>query len=270
MRMHHLLTGIAIAAALAGPARAGVTTIISDATDDIAYYGNGPTGWFGGSDQGDVIGNDFDTSKIVVKEKDGKNGALKLTFKLYTQFGGTDCFGSTCAYYADLFLRTPSSGYSALPFNYAITLGDQKPNGGYSKPGLYSVTSYVTSQDIWSSRGGFIYGGAYVPDNDSAAPESAPTVLTSGTLLDHAKVHQHHKGNDGYVEDISLTVTGQAALDLSKGFDVLWGTGDCANDAVFGSVPSRVPEPGTVGLFAAGLLGLLAFRRKAAAIARRR
>ena len=261
MQFRYFLAGAAMAAALAGPARAGVT-IITDTTDDIAYYGSSPTGWFGGSAQGDVIGDGFDTSQIVVTETNAGHGALTVDFQLYTQFSGTDCFGATCAYYGDLFLRTPSRGYSSAPFNYAVTLGSQEPNGGFATTGLYTVSSYYTSQDVWSSRGGFIYGGEYVPDDDSASPELAPTVLTGGNLQAGADVTQSLNGSDGYIENVSFTVTGADAIALGNGFDLLWGTGDCANDTVFGSVPAaRVPEPRSLTLLAAGLLGLVVTRR---------
>lgn len=250
-----LCIAVAVMAAWCGSALAGPqVTTIHDTTADIAFHGSSSTGWFGGSDQGDMIGSGFDTSKIVVSEKLKANGGLKLDFKLHTQFSGTDCFGSTCAYYADLFLRTPATGYSAAPFEYAITLGDQGANGGFSTTGLYTVGSAATSQDIWSGRTGFIYGGAYIPDDDSAAAELAPTVLLSGTHVANATVSQTAVAG-GYVENVSLDLTAAEAAPFLGGFDLFWGTGDCANDSVFGTVAS-VPEPAALAVFVMGLMGL--------------
>ena len=255
MRFGLVAGGLLILAAFSGVATAApVTTTIVDTTADIAFHGSSPTGWFGGSDQGDVIGTGFDTSKIVVTEKLKANGGLKLDFKLHTQFSGTDCFGSTCAYYGDLFLRTPATGYSATPFDYAITLGDQGPNGGLSTTALYKVGSYATSQDIWSGRTGFIYGGEYIPDDDSAAAELAPTVLLSGSHIANATVSQTEVAH-GYIEDVSLDLTAAEAAPFLGGFDLFWGTGDCANDSVFGSV-TPVPEPAALAIFVMGLMGL--------------
>src|SRR5579875_511675 len=157
-------------AAIAGPQ----VTTIQDTTADIAFHGSSPSAWFSGSDQGDVIGAGFDTSRIVVTETNLTHGGLGLDIQLVTQFSGRDCFGSTCAYYADLFLRTPSAGYSAAPFGYAIALGDQAPNGGVDQAGLYQVRSAATSQAIWSGRTSFIYGGEYLPDDHSAPAAPVP------------------------------------------------------------------------------------------------
>jgi hypothetical protein len=46
-----------------------------------------------------------------------------------------------------------------------------------------------------------------------------------------------------------------------KNLDLLWGTGDCGNDTLFGEYtrPVKAPEPSTIALFASGLLML---RRK--------
>lgn len=257
MRFNSLAGGILMLAAFSGMAAAAPVTTILDTTDDIAFQGSSPTGWFGGSDQGDVIGDNFDTSQIVVTETSLAHGGIGLDFKLYTQFSGTDCFGSTCAYNADLFLRTPSAGYSATPFNYAVTLGGQGSNGGLTQTGLYQVGTYATSQDIWAGRSGFIYGGEYVPDDNSAPAEQVPTVLTSGTFVTGATVSQSSVAG-GYIDDISLDLTAAEAVPFLNGFDVLWGTGDCANDTVFGTVP----EPAALAVFVIGLMGLGMIRRR--------
>lgn len=262
MRMYVPVAAAALVLVLCGPAHADFVTTIQDTIYDIAYYGSSQYPYFGGSDQGDVIGTGFDTSKIVVTESNAANGALQLSFQIYTQFNGKDCFGSTCAYNADLFLRTPSTGYSAASFNYAIALGAQAPNGGIATPGLYTVSRALTSQDIWSSRGGFIYGGEYVSHDNSAGPEAAPTVLSAGQFLDGATVVQSQMNGD-YIDKILLTLTGAEEVALRNGFDVFWGTGDCGNDAIFGSVPANpVPEPAAPTVFAAGLAGLLAAKEK--------
>jgi len=102
-------------------------------------------------------------------------------------------------------------------------------------------------------RSGFIYGGEYVPD-EPAPPAQAPTVLTSATLVTGAAVSQSPVVG-GYIEDVSLDLTATDALPFLDAFDVLWGTGDCANDTVFGNV-ANVPEPAALVVFVIGLMGL--------------
>ncbi|HET6185350.1 MAG TPA: hypothetical protein VFA03_17380 [Acetobacteraceae bacterium] len=262
MRAFLPLLGAAVLAVLPLAAEAGQQTSIPDTTDDLAYWGFQPTGYFGGYDRGDVVGTGFDTSEIVVSETAGAHGALDLEFKLYTQFSGTDCFGSTCAYNADLFLRTPARGYNAAPFNYAVTLGGQAANGGFATAGFYAVTSYATSQDIWAGRTGFIYGGAYTDDAGSVPAEPVPTVLTGGVLHADAVMTQTTAGPGLYIDDIALTLTGADAALLRNGFDLIWGTGDCANDTVFGTVgPASVPEPAGAAVLGLALIGLVGLRQ---------
>lgn len=239
----------------APPAGHATTVTINDTVLDVAYQGAAPTGWFGGSSLGDVIGDGFDTRQIAV-DRHGSAGGLVVDFRFYTGFSGVDRFGDTCARYADLFLRSPGSGFGPGAFNYALVLGYQQANGGLTQAGLYRVSAFATSQDIWSPRTGFIYGGAYLPQGSGASPQLAPTVLTTGLKLADAVVTQTPL-TDGYLLDARLTLTGLAANALGGQFDLLWGTGDCANDTVFGT-PNAVPEPGTLALFV-GFLGVLTF-----------
>lgn len=266
MRALPLFAGAMLLAAGVQPAHAAFTTSIADTTLDVSYWGASPTSYFGGADTGDVIGAGFDTQKIVVTETPLSHGRLTLDFKVYTEFSGTDCFGDVCARTADLFVRPGDAGYSSSPFTYAIALGQQSPNGGEADPGLYSVEEYETSQRIWSSRTGFIYGGAYTNEAASDPAGPAPTVLTKGTKLAGAAVSQSAGPAGTYIEDVSLAVGPQQASLFENGFDLLWGTADCANDTVFGHVaavdpPGRVPEPTGIAVLAAGFAGLLGLRR---------
>lgn len=239
MRMYVPVAATALAATLCGSAHAFQTTI-QNTTDKIAYNGSSTYGFFGGSDRGGVIddpSDPFDTKQIVVTETNTSDG-LNLKFDIYTQFSGTDLG----AYYADLFLRAPSTGYSTTPFNYAITLGDQSPNGGIGTPGLYTDPTYKTSQDIWSARTNYIYGGEYVPQNVSIAdPQPVPTVVTGGTLLPETVTVTRSPTTDadGYcIETVSLTLTGLEETGLHNGFDVLWGTGDWPTTRYSAACPS--------------------------------
>jgi hypothetical protein len=50
-----------------------------------------------------------------------------------------------------------------------------------------------------------------------------------------------------------------------KNLDLLWGTGDCGNDTIFGEYnrPVKAPEPSTVALLAGGLLIIRRKRKRA-------
>ena len=262
--MRHLL--IATLAVLAGAPAVAAPITITDATDDIAYSTDtgAPTGYFSGLSRGDFIGNGFDTSSITLNYAPAGAGDVAVDLKLNTQFNGDDQLGYTTRY-ADLFLRTPSTGVPGGAFNYALALGDQTGNGGVATAGLYADPTYKTSLQVWNGRSGYIFGGEFVQSGASVSTAAPiPTVVTGGELLQDATVTQSG-GPGAYAVDVTFTLTDTVAAAFAGGFDLLWGTGDCGNDAVFGAVsgslPCDVPEPGTLALVGAGALGLLALRR---------
>ncbi len=258
---------IATLAVLAGAPAIAAPITITDTTDDIAYStsSGAPTGYFGGSSRGDSIGSGFNTSSISLSYAPASAGSVAVDLKLNTQFSGYEQLGYTTRY-ADLFLRTPSTGIPAGAFNYAVVLGDQAANGGLATAGLYADPTYKTSLQVWNGRSGYVIGGAFVPSGANASTAAPiPTVVTGGQLLQAATVTQSG-GPGAYEVDVTLTLTDSAAAAFAGGFDLLWGTGDCGNDAVFGTVStlptSDVPEPGTLALVGAGALGLLTLRRR--------
>lgn len=110
----------------------------------------------------------------------------------------------------------------------------------------------------------YTYGGKYVTPIDTK--ELIPTRVTGGILQSDwtVAVSQTNVGGSfPYELSITLTAANSAAFSLldGKNLDLLWGTGDCGNDTIFGEYnrPVRAPEPSTVALFASGLLML---RRK--------
>ena len=263
--MRNLL--IATLAVLAAAPAVAAPVTIADTTDDIAYSTTtgAPTGYFGGSSRGDSIGSGFDTSSITVGYAPAGTGSVAVDLKLNTQFNGDEQLGYETRY-ADLFLRTPATGTPAGAFNYALVLGDQTGNGGLAAAGLYADPTYKTSQQVWNGRSGYIFGGEFVQSGaDIATAAPIPTVVTGGNLLQNATVTRSG-GPGAYAVDVTFALTDSAAAAFANGFDLLWGTGDCGNDAVFGTVGtapmSDVPEPGTLALVGTGALGLLMMRRR--------
>lgn len=275
------------AVALAGAANAA-PLVIEDFVDVAATYkGNsynsyGPNSHFQGrSDNGrkwgDSIGNGFDTETITL-DRDLANSTLSITFR--TDFDGT----KSGADYADIFIdtNTPEAPDS---FNYAISLGDQMSGGGIGNPasggnnggvaaGVYEVGTYKTANDVWGNSGS-IYGG-YLQFNDQADgfdPNfelEGATVLTSGNLLGGMLVSITQTAVSGGGFDLHVMIDGSANSALFNtifdNFDILWGTGDCSNDAIWGMVnfqTNDVPAPGALALLGLGMLGLVLRRRVA-------
>lgn len=267
--MRHLLT-LALAVLASAPAFAAPIAVLSDKTDDIAYSSNshGPTSYFGNSSRGDFIGSGFNTTSISVGTASGAAGSTVFDLKLYTQFDGDSRLNGISTRYADVFLRSHSTGLPLGAFDYALVLGDQTGNGGLATAALYANPTYKTSQQVWNGRTGYTYGGEFVQSGaDASTAASIATVATAGTIVQGSGATVTQTGNEhsGYVVDVNFTLTNDQAAALANGFDLLWGTGDCGNDAIFGTVPgtaTAVPEPGTLAVLGSGALGLLVLQRR--------
>ena len=255
-------------------AQAG-TIVVQNTTDVVAYNsgsGGGPTGYFNGSDVGSSIGSNFATSQLAVTTSELSNGTYAVDLQYTTLFSGSETLGNSAIYYPDIFLRTSAAGYSNTAFNYAISLGTETANGGLAA-GFYSVSSYLTSQQVWSGRPGYVYGGqytgssAYQPGQAGYAGYNAPVVLTGGNLLGAASVSTGQSGG-AYTVGVQLTLTAAEAAGFVDGADIFWGTGDCANGAFLASLGSgtgsptgTIPEPAPLALLVVGVGSLLLVRR---------
>jgi hypothetical protein len=69
-----------------------------------------------------------------------------------------------------------------------------------------------------------------------------------------------------YELSIALTAANSTVFSLLDGtnLDLLWGTGDCGNDTIFGEYnrPVKTPEPSSIALLTGGLIALRRRRTK--------
>lgn len=235
-------------------------TIINDTTKIVSYHGASKTNYFpGNKSTGDVVGDKFDTSKVVISES-----ANSITLKFYTQFDGN----ALTAHYADLFISPSNADGSPATWGFGVSLGYQAAYGGQDA-GLYALggaSDYRTSQEIWTSKTDYYYGGRYITPLD--VKELVPVRVTGGTLESDWTVAVSRTNVGGaypYELSITLTAANAAAFALldAQYLDLLWGTGDCANDTLFGKYerPIKTPEPATIVLLAGGLAALRHRRR---------
>jgi len=225
-----------------------------------------------GSDGHDytAVSPNFDTTRLGLTGGSAPTG-FTLSLDYTTTFNGSATIGGVTANYADIFLRAPDAGYSSAPFTYAISLGDQAANGGQAA-GLYSPKTVATSQSIWASRTGYVYGMAYSATTTSTN-YAAPVVMTSGTEVAGTSVAtvltdtgKKLAGQELYTLDVTLSGLSWAMADtLEKGFDIFWGTADCANGAFLATDTSplfKLPEPPAAPFAAMGWLMVVLAKRR--------
>jgi hypothetical protein len=140
--------------------------------------------------------------------------------------------------YADLFLAN----------GFGISLGDETSEGGVTKAGLYQVSSYKTSNDVWGSVPGVIYAAGYILNGKTYL---SPTVITGGSMIENATVAQTLLQNGEYELSITLANVDGLSGELSQG--IFWGTGNCSNGGEY----LKVPEPASIGLLGLGVAALM-------------
>ena len=224
-------------------------------------------GYHGGDDHGygDVIGNSnvFDVMRAELSQA----GNI-LTVNIYTLFAGRADDGLFSAYthngmgigYGDLFLASAWNPEGSAPYlnddnvtgtvwEYGFSLDNRwDANGGNGT--LYALTG--SNDDSALLAEDFMSGATYRNGQEIAvdlSPEAANfrSQLAGGTWT---------VNDDHLIFMIDLT---GSDLSLANGIALHWGP-SCGNDIIEGY--AEVPEPGSLGLLALGLIGAGVARRR--------
>ncbi len=245
-----ILAVFGVAGWASGAAAAVITKGPTSGTAVFGYYGANPDVAFGYGKWSEAIGSNppYGTSQLQIdRTSSGTQIRITTPFDIAT--------GDGIAQAADFAISTHANGV----YDLGIALGKQT-----EALGLYAVSNWQTSRDIWTGQTGFVYGGEWT--NDQACRGSTdphcggardtPTRITAGTLLsNHVSIAQ--TGNLVTIDIADL------ALDYVS---VLWGTADCSNDPIGGNL--QVPEPTSLAGFAVGLLCLGVAARRSGGPAR--
>jgi hypothetical protein len=112
------------------------------------------------------------------------------------------------------------------------------------------------------------FGGAYtnstsfLPGSPGYAAYAAPTVITAGKLLSAALISTTTLPSGMFDLDATITLTAAQAQNFSSGFDVFWGTGDCANGSFLAEIPVLgVMEPASFLALVVGASAVMVARR---------
>jgi hypothetical protein len=188
-----------------------------------------------------------------------------ISMTYMSRFAGNETVGGQTVAAADIFLQPAGTN----GFSYSIAMGAQA-NG--LAAGFYSVVSDETSQQVWSARPGFIYGGAvaastqYLPGQPGFSAMAMPTVLTAGTRLGAVQITTVAEGQGWYAWNIAVALAAGDVAVFDHGFDIFWGTADCANGAFLVNVTSLpIIEPASYLTLIMAVTCLSLYRLKQAA-----
>jgi hypothetical protein len=251
-----LVLGLALAGFGWALPAAHATAETFDNDTEAAYYSGGSAVERGGSywDTTAPIGIGapaFHTPSMSVGPVNNGNNTSTATISFSTGFYiGSTTVGGTTVPDADSFIQAGGGSTPSDSYNYAISLGFDSADGGSSTAGLYALPASntgnadKTSQQIWSGRSGYVYGGMYAPlgacsttSNPTSCAEAnvSATVLlgNGGSTNEGAAVNvtgsDTPSGSASGTPSVPITASTSLIDSIVSDFDLFWGTADCSN-----------------------------------------
>jgi len=212
----------------------------------------------------DVIGNfnQFDIRRLSILQ----NTANTLQIQIFFNYGGPGADGAPGNFNSfnvggetlqigDILFDVGANGtfdYAAVLQAHGATKGS---TSGVSTGGFYQAQSTLTAFQVLQNPN----LGNYRPNTVVWLDPTGATLLASGTRLVNRSSMPASPTHTEHSTLYTVNFAGNNPL-FGKSFAVQFSSATCGNDVLYGVVP----EPGTLGLMGAALVGLVALRKRLA------